>query len=282
MNGFINLYKPAGMSSAFAVGAVKKTFKCPCGHMGTLDPMAEGILPVGVGQASRLFNFFLDKEKEYVAEFKFGVLTDTLDVTGKVVDTCSVIPSENDIKETTKFFVGEIEQVPPNYSAKCVDGKRGYQLARKGQEFSLPPKKVVINSFEYLEKTDLDTFKFKINCKGGTYIRSLARDLGEKLGTLGTMKTLVRTKSGIFDLGTAVSIEQLKSSNNPKELLVPSDQTVSFTRLTLSSLQAKRLLDGLKDKYPLKDGLYRVYNENEFWGVGEINLGTLKMKAYVR
>lgn len=282
MNGFINLKKPAGMSSAYAVGAVKKTFKCPCGHMGTLDPMAEGVLPVGVGQASRLFNFFLDKEKEYVAEFKFGVLTDTLDITGTVLKTCTVIPEEKDIIEATKAFVGEIEQVPPNYSAKCIDGKRGYQLARRGEEFTLPPKKVVINSFEYLEKTDLDTFKFKINCKGGTYIRSLARDLGEKLGSLGTMKTLVRTKSGVFTLDTAVDIEQLKNEENPERLLVPSDQTVGFTRLTLSALQAKRLLDGLKDKYPLKDGLYRVYNGNEFWGVGEISLGTLKMKAYVR
>ena len=282
MNGFINLYKPSGMSSAYAVGAVKKKFKISCGHMGTLDPMAEGVLPVGIGQASRLFNFFLDKEKEYVAEFKFGVLTDTLDITGQTLKVSEVIPSEDEIKEKLGLFVGEIDQVPPNYSAKCIDGKRGYQLARRGEEFSLPPKKIVINAFEYLGKTDVDTFKFRINCKGGTYIRSLARDLGEKLNTFGTMKSLCRTKSGIFTIDNAVNVEDLKNTIEPEKLLIPSDQTINFEKLVLDSTKAKRLLDGLKDNYPNPDGLYRVYNQSAFWGVGEIKDGVLKMKAYVR
>lgn len=282
MNGFINLYKPAGMSSAYAVGAVKKKFNISCGHMGTLDPMAEGVLPVGVGQASRLFDFFLDKEKEYVAEFKFGLLTDTLDVTGKTIKTCEKIPTDIEIQEKLGLFIGEIDQVPPNYSAKCIDGKRGYQLARRGEEFTLPPKKVIINNFEYLGKTYENTFKFRINCKGGTYIRSLARDLGEATNSLATMKSLCRTKSGIFTVENSVSVDELKNSVDAGKLLIPSDQTINFEKLVLNPKEAKRLLDGLKDEYPNPDGLYRVYNESTFWGVGIIQDGVLKMKAYVR
>ena len=140
MNGFINLIKPSGMSSAYAVGKAKKKFNMPCGHMGTLDPMAEGVLPVGIGKASRLFQYLLDKEKTYVARFLFGVDTDTLDVTGERTRVTGVIPDTNTIKSVLNNFVGEIDQVPPRYSAKCVDGKRGYQLARQGVEFELPPK----------------------------------------------------------------------------------------------------------------------------------------------
>ncbi|MBE7087198.1 MAG: tRNA pseudouridine(55) synthase TruB, partial [Clostridiales bacterium] len=131
MKGFINVIKPAGMSSAYAVGAVKKKFNCPCGHMGTLDPMASGVLPVGLGKTSRLFDYLLDKTKTYVATFKFGLTTDTLDSTGSIIDSTDYIPTETEIEEKLKDFIGDIEQVPPKYSAKCIDGKRGYQLARR-------------------------------------------------------------------------------------------------------------------------------------------------------
>ena len=141
MKGFINLYKPAGISSAAAVSAVKKKFHTPCGHMGTLDPMAEGVLPVGIYKTSRLFQYLLDKDKSYVARFRFGFTTDTLDVTGSVTETTGIVPSEEEIKAVLPAFIGEIEQIPPKYSAKCIDGKRGYQLARKGVEFELQPKK---------------------------------------------------------------------------------------------------------------------------------------------
>ena len=120
MKGFINLIKPNGMSSAYAVGGVKKKLNCPCGHMGTLDPMAKGVLPVGIGKASRLFQYLLDKEKTYVARFIFGQITDTLDVTGRVAETTSVIPTKEQIDGVLKNFIGDIDQIPPKYSAKCI------------------------------------------------------------------------------------------------------------------------------------------------------------------
>lgn len=282
MNGFINILKPSGMSSAYAVGAVKYKFKCPCGHMGTLDPMASGVLPVGVGQASRLFNYLLDKEKTYVATFKFGLMTDTLDVTGEKTFETSIIPDENLIIGNLNKFIGEIDQIPPKYSAKCISGKRGYELARRGVDFTLPPKKVTINSFRMLERLNNTDYTFEIKCKGGTYIRSLARDLGTACGSLCIMSALTRTQSGIFDLENAVKIEDLKASMNPEEYLIPADLAVNFEKLILTKNQAERLLNGLYDRYELAEGTYRVYNENAFWGVGTIKDNILKMQTYVR
>lgn len=282
MTGFINLNKAAGKSSASAVAAVKRKFNAPCGHMGTLDPMAAGVLPVGIGKTSRLFPYLLDKRKTYIATFLFGETTDTLDVTGKVTATTDIIPCESDILSAVKFFIGEIEQVPPNYSAKCVDGKRGYQLARKGVDFSLPPKKVVIENIELLGAAGENAYRFKIDCRGGTYIRSLARDIGEKCGSLGVMSALERVKSGIFGIENSVTVEELSDSAEPQKYLIPADTAVDFEKLRLSEKQAKKILDGVYEDYGFKDGVYRVYNCGEFWGIGEAADGRLRIKAYVR
>ena len=282
MLGFINLIKPKGMSSAYAVGVVKKKFNTPCGHMGTLDPMASGVLPVGIGKASRLFQYLLDKEKTYVARFKFGVLTDTLDVTGEQVSTCAHVPTQKEILAVLSEFVGEIDQVPPKYSAKCVDGKRGYQLARKGVEFELAPKKVCILSAECLGQTDENEFEFRFRCKGGTYIRSLARDIGERCGSLAVMSALDRVGAGIFDYSNGVTVDEFKSCDNPEKYLIKPDSAVNFEKLILDNKKATKILNGVYENYGFKDGIYRVYNESEFWGVGVAENGALKIKAYVR
>lgn len=282
MKGFINVIKPSGMSSAYAVGGVKKKLNSPAGHMGTLDPMAEGVLPVGVGKASRLFQYLIDKEKTYVARFVFGQTTDTLDVTGSVTDTCSLIPTKAQIDDVLGEFIGEIDQIPPKYSAKCIDGKRGYQLARKGVDFELAPKKVNVLDFKCLGQTDENEFEFKIDCRGGTYIRSLARDLAFRLDTLGTMSKLTRTKSGIFDMNNGVDIQTFMDSSNPEKYLIPAENAVSFPKIVLNEKQATRILNGLFDKYEIVDGLYRVYNGEQFWGVGTCDNGVLKISAYVR
>lgn len=282
MKGFINLIKPEGMSSAFAVGAVKKKFHLPSGHMGTLDPMASGVLPVGVGKASRLFQYMLSKEKTYIAEFAFGYLTDTLDKTGVITDKTTTLPTEEQIKKALPSFVGSIEQIPPKYSAKCIDGKRGYELARRGIDFELAPKTVEILDYQYLGQTGENTYKFQIECKGGTYIRSLCRDLGFKVGSLATMTSLIRSKSGIFNLDNGVSVEEFKNSTEPEKYLIAPELSVDFPKAVLTERQATRVLNGVFDDLGFKDGLYRVYNQEEFWGVGESNDGVLKIKAYVR
>ncbi len=282
MKGFINLIKLEGMSSAYAVGAVKKKFNVPCGHMGTLDPMASGVLPVGVGKTSRLFQYLLDKNKVYIAKFKFGYTTDTLDITGQTMDTCSFVPTLSQINSVLGEFIGEIDQVPPKYSAKCIDGKRGYQLARKGVEFELSAKKVNILDIKCLSQTAENEFEFRIDCKGGTYIRSLARDIALRLDTLGVMSSLNRTASGVFNLENGVLIEEFKACENAEKFLLPADIAVDYDKLVLTGKQAQKILDGVYEDYGFNDGIYRVYNQDEFWGVGRAEEGKLKIEAYVR
>lgn len=282
MKGFINLIKPKGMSSAYAVGIVKKKFNITCGHMGTLDPMASGILPVGIGKTSRLFQYLLDKEKTYVAKFKFGVLTDTLDITGNILDTSNKIPTLDEIQSVLHKFVGEIDQIPPKYSAKCIDGKRGYQLARKGVEFELQPKKVTVLSAKCLEQTDVDEFLFEFTCKGGTYIRSLARDIAIECKTFGSMSALNRTSCGIFNYDNGVEVDELKDASNPLQYLIAPDLAVDFKKVVLTNEQATKILNGVYEDYGIEDGTYKVYNQDEFWGVGVAENGAVKIKAYVR
>jgi len=282
MKGFINVLKPEGLSSAAVVGKVKKRFNSPAGHMGTLDPMASGVLPVGLGKASRLFQYLLDKEKTYVARFKFGFTTDTLDVTGNITEKNNLVPTLAQIESVLGEFIGEIDQIPPKYSAKCIDGKRGYQLARSGVDFVLEPRRVTINSVICLGQTDENEFEFKIDCKGGTYIRSLARDIAIKCGSLGTMSSLIRTASGIFNFENGIEVDELLTSNDLERYIIPADQAVSFPKLHLSAKQAQKILDGVFENYGFTDGIYRVYNEQEFWGIGTADKGVLKINAYVR
>nr|MBO4518305.1 tRNA pseudouridine(55) synthase TruB [Clostridia bacterium] len=282
MKGFINIDKAAGKSSALCVAAVKRLFKVPCGHMGTLDPMATGVLPVGLYKTTRLFPYLLDKTKTYRARFLFGLSTDTLDTTGKTELMTESIPTEKEIVAALKDFTGKIEQVPPKFSAKCVDGKRGYQLARRGVEFSLAAKTVEITDFSLIGRVAENEYEFEITCKGGTYIRSLARDLGERCGSLAVMSALCRTASGKFTLDNAVSVDQLLSADNPEKFIIPADFAVDYEKLVLTESQAKKILDGVYEDYGFKGGVYRVYNGDDFWGIGETEEGRLKIKAYVR
>jgi tRNA pseudouridine55 synthase len=288
MNGFISIIKPANMSSALCVALVKKKIKekygkQSIGHMGTLDPMAEGVLPMGINQANRLFNYLLDKNKAYVAEFTFGYETDTLDSTGEVLSTTEKIPSLNEINAVLSEFIGEVEQVPPKYSAKNIDGKRGYELARSGVEFELKPSIVTINKIEILRQIDDKTFEFLIECKGGTYIRSICRDIAKRVGSKAVMSALKRTVSGVFDYSNSVLFEDFKNTEDIEKYIIRADNVVNFEKIILDEKSAKKVLDGVKvDVFEKKDGLYRVYNGENFWGVGEILGGVLKMKSYVR
>ena len=250
--------------------------------MGTLDPLATGVLPVGLSKTTRLFPYLLDKTKTYRARFLFGISTDTLDITGTQQFTTEIIPTENEIISNLNKFTGRIDQVPPNFSAKSVDGKRGYQLARRGVEFSLPPKTVEITAFSLIGRVSDNEYEFEITCKGGTYIRSLARDLGLSCGSLAVMSALTRTKSGKFTLDNAVTAEELLSAKDPEKYVIPADFAVDFEKLVLSAERAKKILDGVYEDYGYSGGVYRVYNGEEFWGIGEAKEGRLKIKAYVR
>lgn len=283
MNGFLNLYKPKGVSSAFVLNQIKRSVRGETvGHMGTLDPLASGVLPVAIGKSARLFDFLLDKSKTYVADFAFGYETDTLDLEGKVIRTSPVIPTEEEIARVLPSLCGDVDQIPPLFSAKCVNGKRGYELARKGKEFTLPPKRVRIEKIELLGRTEENKYRFLIVCGGGTYIRSIARDIGEALGSCATMTDLVRKSSGIFDMDSSVTAERFANAEDKKSLLIPPDEVVSFPKLELTEREAERLFNGLYDRFSFPDGIYRVYEPNAFYGVGILTDGKLKVKAYIR
>lgn len=283
MNGFLNLYKPKGVSSARVLNAVKRSLKGETvGHMGTLDPLADGVLPVAIGKSTRLFDYLLDKDKEYVATVAFGFSTDSYDLEGEITQRSDVLPSDAELEVACKKLTGDIMQIPPIYSAKCVNGKRSYELARKGVAVELPPKKVTVKSIRVLDKISESEYKIKIVCGGGTYIRAIARDLGLLCGTVATMTSLTRTASGIFRIENSVTAEEFTSAAYKSALLVPPDEVIDYPIIRLDERQTERLYNGLYDVYDYPDGIYKVYSPTAFYGVGEVKNGKIKVKAYLR
>ncbi len=283
MNGFLNLYKPKGVSSARVLNAVKRSLKGETvGHMGTLDPLADGVLPVAIGKSTRLFDYLLDKNKEYVATVAFGFSTDSYDLEGEITQRSDVLPSEAELEAACKKLTGDIMQIPPIYSAKCVNGKRSYELARNGVAVELPPKKVTVKSIRVLDKISESEYKIKIVCGGGTYIRAIARDLGLLCGTVATMTSLTRTASGIFRIENSVTAEEFTSAAYKSALLVPPDEVIDYPIIRLDERQTERLYNGLYDVYDYPDGIYKVYSPTAFYGVGEVKNGKIKVKAYLR
>ncbi len=281
-SSFFNVDKPSGIVSSAVVNKLKWLTGMPCGHMGTLDPLASGVLPVGAGNATRLFDYFLEKEKEYIAEFTFGVSSDTLDSTGELI-LGGRIPSEKEIADVLPTMCGEVMQLPPKYSAKNVGGKRGYELARAGIDFELAPKKIVIHDMSVLGQVNETTFRVKIRCGGGTYIRSIGRDLAEALGTNAVMSALRRTQSGIFTEDNAIPFSVLEADPTPEELekyIIPTESVLSYPTLTATEKQRIKLLNGMTVAAETEDGLYKFYNEDgSFYGIAEVKAGWAKLKT---
>lgn len=270
--GFININKPSGEFSSAMVNTVKRLVHTPCGHMGTLDPMASGVLPIGIGHATRLFDLFLQKKKIYRAQFLFGCTSDTLDTCGELTKV-GAIPEIKDIEEVIPSLVGEVMQVPPKYSAKSVNGKRGYDMARRGEDFTLPPKKVLIERINLLSADGDGKFSFEIECGGGTYIRSIARDMGEKLGSFAVMSALIRTKSGAFCIENSVSPEIL-TKDNIEDYIIPTEDILPYPVLNCDNTH---LFNGLRVKCSEKDGIYKAYSKEGFYGLAEVKDGLAKI-----
>ncbi len=266
INGWIILDKPLELGSTQAVGAVKRNLreagysKVKVGHGGTLDPLASGILPIALGEATKLAGRMLDASKEYAFTVAFGAETDTLDLEGKIIAESPIRPSLEAVAAILPRFTGPIEQVPPSYSALMVDGKRAYDLARAGEVVELKARAVVIHSL-ILEAWDADSATLIAHVSKGTYIRSLARDIARALGTVGHVTMLRRLRAGPFGLDQAISLDKLNEVGKgaPLEnILLPLEAgLVDIPALNLGPDQARavkqgRVLTGL----PQHDGLY--------------------------
>ena len=295
MKGFITLNKPKGMSSSHAVQKVKKILtaatgeKTKVGHFGTLDPLASGVLPIAVGNATRLFDYAQDKVKVYQATFRFGIQTDTLDSEGSVVASSDKIVNKDEIAYALKSFVGRIKQIPPQYSAKSINGKRAYQIAREGKTAELQPKEIEIYDFKLIESTngivnfkdgehrlEENEFAFQIACSSGTYIRALARDLAEAVESVGYMSSLLRIQSGVFLLDDAVSIEEFEE--NPIKHLKSLEFVLGELEIfDLPDEYADKVLNGVQIYFTnLPNELFAARFDGEIVGLARNIDGRLK------
>lgn len=256
MNGVINLYKPKGHTSHDMIYKVRRALGIRrVGHTGTLDPMAEGVLPICVGKATGAAELIMASEKEYVAQMTFGIRTDTQDSTGETVQTSGVRVCREEFIQAFKSFTGEIMQTPPMYSAVHHNGKRLYELARKGITVERKAKQITVHAIELLE-FEKERALIKIKCSKGTYIRTLCDDIGERLGCLAHMSALTRTKSGIFTIENAVSLENISP-----EALIPIDSLFQeYEKIFLTGEEEKKVRNGapIKDKGEI-GGKYRLY-----------------------
>ncbi len=282
-DGFINLLKPPGMSSFLAVHLVRRLLPkgTKVGHMGTLDPAAAGVLPIGVGGATRLFDYVADKQKVYVAELALGAATDTQDAQGSVTERAPAVPLQK-VRDALPGFEGLIWQSPPAYSAVHVEGKRAYELAREGRApETLPPRQVRVDRIEYLGQSGPDRCLLEISCGKGTYVRALLDGIARAAGTVGHTSLLVRTRSDIFHLEDAVTPEELRAlvekgnwpllpMDAPLMRLPRVDLPESRLRLARSGAPVRRSF-GFAPEQPV-----RVYVGGRFAGIGREQEGELR------
>ena len=281
MTGVIFLDKPKGLTSFVAANRVKRTLGAKkSGHTGTLDPMATGVLVVMLGGATRFIEFINSHDKAYEATVRLGVTTDTLDIEGTVLSQTETAFKTADFESAMLSFLGEIEQVPPMYSAIKKDGKKLYELAREGIEIERESRKVNIYS---LELTGADEskqeFSFRVSCSAGTYVRSLSSDIGEKLGCGAVLTSLRRVEAHGVDISQCKALEELSEAD-----VVALDTLLEYPSVTVTAAQAQRFsnggaLDRNRIHSPLSDGICKVYSpENKFLGLGEADSDRLKIK----
>lgn len=283
INGIINVYKEKGFTSHDVVAKLRGILhQKKIGHTGTLDPDAVGVLPVCLGRATKLCEFLTDHDKVYEAELRLGITTDTEDTTGKVLCEKEVRVTQDEVLEAIHSFVGEYQQVPPMYSAIKVEGKKLYELAREGVVIERKPRPVTIYDITVLEMT-LPVVKMRVHCSKGTYIRSLCRDIGEKLGCGGCMSSLVRTKVAQFEIENSLTlseIQKLSDENKIENNIVTIDSIFTeYQEITVSKEYNRLIYNGnmfspkaVKEKETKDGSLYRVYSEKrEFIGVYQYN-----------
>ena len=276
MDGIVTILKPPGMTSSNVVFDVRKIFsEKRTGHLGTLDPAAAGVLPVCLGRATRLFDILVDKDKEYVFEIAFGTQTDTQDAYGAVLARDERIVEQSELMRTLPEFIGEQVQAASIYSALKVDGKKMYDLARAGETIEPRLREISVHELELIEQTAPNRFLLRAVCSRGTYVRSLCESIAEKLGTIGYVPVLLRTRSGPFVSEQALTIAELdaaKSAGTLDQTLTSCEDAMAFLpELRLPADRTIPTKNGLETHVRGEaDGLVRVYGDGVFLGIGEI------------
>ena len=276
--GILIVDKPQGWTSQDVVSKLRGVLhEKRIGHGGTLDPMATGVLPVFVGRATRAVEFFESAEKEYVAGLKLGVTTNTQDTQGEILEETPVSVTKVQVEAVLQKFTGDIDQIPPMFSAIKIGGKKLYELARQGKEVERKARHIRIYEMELLEGEGAD-YTFRTLCSKGTYVRTLCHDMGAELGCGGCMSSLRRTKAGIYDISMAHKLEDIINHENPESLLLPVDSLfAAYPAVTLTAKQERFCRCGNPiPKWETEGKFFRVYSENgEFLMVGKHKNGTL-------
>lgn len=278
LSGIVNVYKDSGMTSHDVVYKIRKISGIKkVGHTGTLDPDAQGVLPVCIGKATKAADMLAFADKRYTATLRLGITTDTQDLSGKVLRQKSVEASDADIAETINEFKGEIYQIPPMYSAVKVGGKKLYTLARQGVEVERRPRKINVYEIAVLGRNGND-LELDVKCSKGTYIRTLCHDIGERLGCGGCMARLVRTQTACFTIDNAVKLDKIERDGIEK-YLIPTDRMFDYDKITVSGDDEKGVLNGQSIKHNVIEGkYYRVYgSDGRFLCISEGLKGRLKL-----
>lgn len=295
MNGILVINKPSGFTSFDVVAVTRKALKTKkVGHMGTLDPMATGVLPILVGMATKLQSVIPETDKEYIAGFKLGISTDTQDITGNVLERAEMKISENQIRKVLSKFKGEIMQIPPMYSAVKKDGVRLYALARQGIEVERDARKVIIKKIELLNFNEkLQTGELIVRCSKGTYVRTLCNDIGAALGCGAVMTLLKRTEACGFRIEDSITLDEVKQLSNDgrifKKLILLDAPFKCYKAIRVTENQGKRFSNGgglMLERISIEENtkdksLFRVYDqENKFLGLGIVNSAKRELSIY--
>lgn len=283
MFGFLNVYKPRGKTSHDIVAILRRITKIKqIGHTGTLDPFAEGVLPICIGKATRLIEY-LDDDKAYIGTIQLGSQTTTYDTEGEIVKHSDKIIDEQNIQECLQLFKGEIEQTPPIFSAIKLNGKKLYEYAREGKEVEIKPRKIQINEIKLLNfDKQKQIAEIYIECSKGTYIRSIANDLGIYLGTYGHLIKLVRTKAGNFNIKQAIMLEDLQNIESVKNKLIAPPCYLDYPKYQLSEEEKEKISHGVSIQTTDNCGIVLLMHNNNLIAVGNAENQQIKcLKVFI-
>ena len=284
MNGVLIINKPQGYTSHDIVNIVRKKLNIKkVGHTGTLDPNATGVLPILIGHATKISKYLVEHNKTYIATLKLGKRTDTADSEGKIIEEDLNLKEfdKEKIKEVLNTFLGKQKQMPPMYSAIKVGGKKLYEYAREGKEVEIKTRDIEIYNIFLKDYNKKDEIVFEVECSKGTYIRVLCEDIAKKLGTIGYMKELQRTKVNDFKIEHAISLDDLDNTNIENKIISIEEIFKNKSKLELNDRKLELFLNGVQLTYELNDGVYRIYNNSIFIGLGIVKNKLLKRDVVI-